>query len=104
MPPASPTPPPAGPGDGVRLVLFGMPAAGKSSLLGALVQAAETQPDLLNGRLLDVPPSLVELRKRLYDQGAHRTAEEVVPYPVAYEPLAGDGRALAAHERLAAEV
>jgi hypothetical protein len=88
----------------VRLVLFGMPAAGKSSLLGALVQAAETQPDLLNGRLLDIPPSLAEQRRRLYDQGAHRTAEEVVPYPVVYEPLAGDGRSLAAHERLAAEV
>jgi hypothetical protein len=77
----------------VHIVLFGLPAAGKSSLLGALAQAAQAQEHLLNGRLADLSHGLAELRQRLYDETARRTAEEVVPYPVDYEPFARDGRA-----------
>jgi hypothetical protein len=79
------------PGD-LHIVLFGMPAAGKSSLLGALAQAAQTQEHLLNGHLVDVSHGLSELRKRLYEESGRRTAEEVVPYPVDFEPVRRDGR------------
>jgi hypothetical protein len=86
-------PTPASP-DAVRIVLFGMPAAGKSSLLGALAQSAETQEHLLHGHLADQTHGLAELRTRLYDEQPRRTVEEIVPYPVAFEPFApeGDGK------------
>ena len=32
--------------DPLRIVLFGLPAAGKTSLLGALAQAAQAQTDM----------------------------------------------------------
>jgi hypothetical protein len=79
--------------DDLHIVLFGMPAAGKSSLLGALAEAARAQEHLLNGRLNDPTHGLDELRHRLYDESPRRTAEEVVPYPVDFEPFTRDGRA-----------
>lgn len=78
--------------DDLNIVLFGLPAAGKSSLLGALAQAAQAQEHLLNGRLLDVSHGLDELRRRVYEESARRTAEEVVPYPIDFEPFGEDGR------------
>ncbi|HTU91522.1 MAG TPA: hypothetical protein VMF69_15675, partial [Gemmataceae bacterium] len=78
--------------DDLSIVLFGLPAAGKSSLLGALAQAAQAQEHLLNGRLIDVTHGLDELRRRLYEENARRTAEEVVPYPVDFEPFSTDSR------------
>jgi hypothetical protein len=98
------TPPAPATPDGLRIVLFGMPAAGKSSLLGALAQASQSQEHLLNGHLTDVSHGLDELRHRLYDENARRTAEEVVPYPIDFEPFSGDGRDPAAHEHVAATV
>ncbi len=74
--------------DALRIVLFGLPAAGKTSLLGALAQAAQAQEHLLAGRLKDLTHGLDELRQRVYDETPRRTAEEVVPYPVDYEPFA----------------
>ncbi|MBV9122964.1 MAG: 50S ribosome-binding GTPase, partial [Planctomycetes bacterium] len=78
----------------LRLVLFGMPDAGKSSLLGALAQAGQTQEHLLNGRLTDLSQGLVELERRLYEQSPRETLEEVAPYPVVLETFAppGEGR------------
>jgi hypothetical protein len=90
--------------DALRIVLFGQPAAGKSSLLGALAQAAQSQENLLNGRLTDLTNGLGELRKRLYDEHVRRTAEEVAPYPIDFEPFVGDGQVLVAHEHLKAVV
>jgi hypothetical protein len=75
----------------LSIVLFGMPAAGKSSLLGALAQAAQAQEHLLNGRLTDVSHGLDELRRRAYEESPRRTADEVVPYPVDFEPFGQDG-------------
>jgi hypothetical protein len=72
----------------LRIVLFGMPHAGKSSLLGALAQATQTQEYLLNGHLTDLGGGLAELHHRLYDERPQETLEEVVPYAVTYEPLA----------------
>jgi hypothetical protein len=85
---AQPTPAPlatAGPAT-LRIVLFGLPDAGKSSLLGALAQAAQTQSQALNGRLVDLTQGLAELRQRLYELQPRQTTEEIVPYPVIFEP------------------
>jgi hypothetical protein len=73
----------------LRVVLFGMPEAGKSSLLGALAQAALTQADVLNARLVDPTGGLAELQKRLYEGRPRETLEEVVPYTVTLAPLKG---------------
>jgi hypothetical protein len=78
-------------GDAVRLVLFGMPDAGKSSLLGALAEAAQTQEHLLNGHLTDLGGGLAELHHRLYEDRPRETLEEVVPHPVAFEPFTTRG-------------
>jgi hypothetical protein len=76
--------------DDLSIVLFGLPAAGKSSLLGALAQAAQAQEHLLHGRLVDVSHGLDDLRRLLYEESSRRTAEEVVPYPVDFEPFNTD--------------
>src|ERR1051326_4010141 len=77
----------------LRLVLFGMPEAGKSSLLGALAQAAQAQEHLLNGHLTDTGKGLAELQHRLYEDQPQHTLEEVVPYPVVFEPFVAYGQA-----------
>jgi hypothetical protein len=64
-----------------------MPDAGKSSLLGALLQAGQIQEHLLNGHLTDLSSGLTELQHRLYEGTARETLEEVVPYPVAFQPF-----------------
>src|SRR5437764_5476401 len=76
--------------DAEHIVLFGMPDAGKSSLLGALAQVAESQERALGGRLTDVTHGLGELQHRLYDGRPQETLEEIVPYPVAFDPLEGN--------------
>src|SRR5207244_12160452 len=80
----------------LHLVLFGLPAAGKSSLLGALQQAAQTQMHLLHGRLDDLSQGLAELQHRLYDGQGRPTSEEVVPYPIHFKPFGSDGKEAAA--------
>lgn len=72
----------------LRIVLFGMPDAGKSSLLGALCQAAQTQEHTLNGRLTDLSQGLAELQRRLYEERPRETLQEVVPYPIHFQPFA----------------
>src|SRR5438552_5910550 len=71
----------------LRIVLFGMPDAGKSSLLGALAQAAQLQEHALNGRLEDKTHGLVELQRRLYEDRPRETLNEVAPFPVRWEPF-----------------
>ncbi|MCI0463588.1 MAG: 50S ribosome-binding GTPase [Gemmataceae bacterium] len=71
----------------MRVVLFGMPDAGKSSLLGALAQAAQIQEHLLNGKLIDKSQGLLELQRRLYEERPRETLEEVAPFPVRFEPF-----------------
>ncbi|MFO0877524.1 MAG: GTPase domain-containing protein [Gemmataceae bacterium] len=93
----SPTAPPASPvdDDALRVVLFGLPAAGKSSLLGALGQAAVMQDHDLGGKLQASGPGLAALSRQLYEETPRRTPEEVVPYPVRYYPLQASGRSVA---------
>ncbi|HKI36814.1 MAG TPA: hypothetical protein VKA46_33490 [Gemmataceae bacterium] len=86
----TPTAPPTVRRDALRIVLFGMPAAGKSSLLGALGEAAKAQEHLLHGRLADLSQGLGELRQRLYEESPRRTVEEIVPYPITFEPFADE--------------
>jgi hypothetical protein len=78
-------------GAALRIVLFGMPDAGKTSLLGALAQAAEVQEHILKGRLNDRSKGLLELQRRLYGDRPRETLEEVTPYCVALEPLESAG-------------
>jgi len=83
----TPIAPPTVTHNALRIVLFGMPAAGKSSLLGALGEAAQAQEHLLHGRLADLSHGIAELRQRLYDESPRRTVEEIVPYPITFEPF-----------------
>src|SRR5262245_44258169 len=79
-------PPPVSP-SALRLVLFGMPDAGKSSLLGALAQASQSQERALRGRLTDLCHGLADLQHRVYDDRPRETLEEIVPHPVSYVPV-----------------
>ncbi len=76
----------ASPADPLRLVLFGLPGAGKSSLLGALAQAAESQSHLLDGRIADPSPNLADLRRAVYQHGSPDPGREIVSYSFDYEP------------------
>jgi hypothetical protein len=96
LPALTPDPRPPTPGPwpltpALRVVLFGMPGAGKSSLLGALAQAAQTQEHVLNGHLTDLSQGLGELQRRLYEEAPRETLEEVVPYPVACDSFTSSG-------------
>jgi hypothetical protein len=69
-----------------------MPDAGKSSLLGALAQAAHSQARALRGRLTDLSHGLGELRNRVYDDRQQETQQEIVPYPVVFDPYGAPPR------------
>jgi hypothetical protein len=76
----------------LRVVLFGMPDAGKSSLLGALVQATHWQERVLRGKVVDLTNGLAELWRRVYEERQRETREEIVPYPIVFEPYPGDAQ------------
>src|SRR5438067_401055 len=78
-----PAPPPP---TGLRVVLFGLAGAGKTSLLGALSESARSQKELLKGKLDDVGGGLAELHRQVYERHRTRSPAEVVPYPLRYEP------------------
>jgi hypothetical protein len=83
--------------DNLSLVLFGAPASGKSSLIGALVQAGQTQSAQLGGQLLDIGGGMTELKNQTYHKGPAPTQEELRIYPLTVEPLAaGQGPATSA--------
>jgi hypothetical protein len=65
-----------------------MPGAGKSSLLGALAQAAQLHENVLNGRLTELGDGLAALRQRLYEGTPRQTEEEVLALPVTYQSFA----------------
>src|SRR5262245_39021204 len=78
------------PGGPLRIVLFGLPGAGKSALLGALVQAASAQEQLLGTRLDAISPTLADLHKSVYAKAVAPTRDEIVAYSVQSAPLAGN--------------
>ncbi len=63
------------------------PASRRCSALG---EAAQAQEHLLHGRLADLSHGIAELRQRLYDESPRRTVEEIVPYPIMFEPIGED--------------
>ena len=77
-----------------RLLLFGTPGAGKSSLLGALAQAAATQAPLLKGKLVDVSGELHRLHTSTYVTKMPST-DVMESYDVKLQP-SGDGAAATA--------
>jgi GTPase SAR1 family protein len=83
--------PAAGPssGDSLHLVLFGLPSAGKSSLLGALAQTANHQDQAISGRFSERGEGLTALQKNLYQGQYKPTSEEVVEYPMTFESPEG---------------
>jgi GTPase SAR1 family protein len=76
--------------DAVRVVLFGMPNAGKTSLLAALTQATQTQEGSLGAHVTDIPDSLKDIRRQVYEEHARQTLDEIVPYPVKVDPAWGE--------------
>lgn len=83
MPPT----PPATDRSTPRVLLFGHPGSGKSSLLGALLQAAETQRGRLGFDLPDPPRTLELLRDHIYhDTDFENTGTELVRYVVRLRP------------------
>src|SRR5437763_4162322 len=77
------------PSGALKIVVFGMPDAGKTSLLGALAQAAETQENVLGGTLKDTSGTLSDLRRQVYEARPPRPPAEVIPYPLAFQPDPG---------------
>jgi hypothetical protein len=69
--------------DALRIVLFGLLNAGKTSLLKALNQAADSQGDLLNGQLTDLSGRMIDLQTH---GDPEPTKEETVAYPIRFEP------------------
>jgi GTPase SAR1 family protein len=70
------------------IVLLGGPAAGKTSLVGALVQAAQTQAAVLQGQLKTVPQQLDKIRDATYQKGPATTRDDVEAIPITLEPAA----------------
>jgi hypothetical protein len=68
-----------------RLLLFGTPGAGKTSLLGALAQAAATQTPLLKGQLADPEGDWERLQKNTY-AGKIDPTEESASYDLLLKP------------------
>ena len=80
------------PARALSLVLFGMSGAGKTSLLAALVDAANSQPQLLNRALIDLDGSLTALRNRFHENPNQPTLEEIAAYRIHLDPLSAGGR------------
>jgi hypothetical protein len=71
----------------VDIVLLGGPAAGKTSLVGALAEAAQSQPAVLHAQLKDIQGPLADVREATYKKGPAPTREEVQRIAVTLEPL-----------------
>jgi GTPase SAR1 family protein len=80
------------PSDALRVVLFGLPGAGKSSLLGAFGHIAETQPQLLNHRIGELSPNFRELRGRLDCGEPPAAGVGIDRYSFQHEPDNAPGR------------
>lgn len=70
-----------------RVLLFGHPGSGKSSLLGALQRAGETQGETLGAEVIDPSGRLPRIRDHLYhDAPFECTNTELVTYEVRLRP------------------
>ncbi len=75
---------------GLRILVFGTPGSGKSSLLGALWQAAQSQETVLGGKISNPTGGLEKLHEAVYNQKPYQTDEDMTGYPVSLEPAEGD--------------
>src|SRR5882757_9172591 len=70
-----------------RILLFGHPGSGKSSLLGALQRAGETQGESLGFEVLDPTGRLPRLRDHVYSNAPfENTHTELVTYELRLKP------------------
>lgn len=73
----------------LKIVLFGLPRAGKSALLAALAQAQEVHPEFFPGKIEDASAGLANLKKLHYDELPRSTEEETVAYSVRLPSASG---------------
>lgn len=75
-----------------RVLLFGHRGSGKSSLLGALLRASDTQPDTLEAEIVDPQHSLDAIRDSIYSGSAFQPLRtEVIRHVIEVHPLADEG-------------
>lgn len=72
----------------LRIVLFGLPESGKSSLLSALYRLSEGQSTALAGRIIDVTGKLATLHKAV--ENGFAVDHDVIAIPIVYEAADGD--------------
>src|SRR5262249_40417606 len=75
----------------LRIVLFGLPEAGKSALLAALGQVQQSHPSLLQGELSDESGGLARQRALFYDAQGRPADAETAAYHVRFRPAAARG-------------
>src|SRR5438067_13456191 len=76
-----------------RILLFGHPGSGKTSLLGALLRAGETQGETLGAEVIDPSGRLSHIRDHVYAGAAfENTRTELVTYEVRLRPWRIDSR------------
>lgn len=75
---------------GLRILMFGTTGSGKTSLLGALWQAAQSQEAVLGGKISNPTGGLEKLHEHVYSQQPYETDEDMTGYPVSLEPTKGD--------------
>src|SRR3954447_20702322 len=92
---ATPEPPAPTDPDVPRVLLFGHRGAGKSALIGALLQAGETQGETLRGEVVHSSVDLPRIRDAVYS-GAKLDPQqaELVSYTIRVPPVGGGGTAV----------
>jgi hypothetical protein len=73
----------------LSVVLLGPPSSGKSSLLGALGQAAHSQPAALHAKLIDTSGELAKLGVTAKGGAVPPTTDEIAVYPIVLEDNTG---------------
>ncbi len=75
-----------------RVLIFGHPGSGKSSLLGALLRASDAQPDTLEAEIEDPKRSLDSIRDSVYGEAETEPPRgEVIRHDITIRPLAEAG-------------
>ncbi len=69
-----------------RVVLFGLPQAGKTALLAALAQVQKEYPAAMGGELTDASGGLAQQRQLYYEEIPRPTDDETLPYLVHFKP------------------
>ena len=86
----------------LNLVLLGLPSSGKSALLGALQQAAQSKGSDVDGALVDLSGELTKLRQASLDEKYQPTRNAVAAYPV-QRRTAGRDETVTLHDTSGAE-